>query len=249
MHPRQLYTAASKYRLQSSVLLVALIYFSVGGSVFAAEEVAPSPPQLVSPAEGALTTGNTDPPVGVPTLRWKASSGATRYHVQISSSAGFASPADESNTTALAYTPRVALADGTYYWRVRAGTMLEWGSYSQSRSFVKDWGASGTLQPTLLAPDAGAVRICLWLKHEDAASIVCLGGRANLLRRSLLTPIRKVKPSEPPEEGLLPSRFNAAPPGRLLWRSPHAGAFRDDTTEPPRRCTWSPLNPARRPSS
>ena len=158
MHPRQLYTAASKYRLQSSVLLVALIYFSVGGSVFAAEEVAPSPPQLVSPAEGALTTGNTDPPVGVPTLRWKASSGATRYHVQISSSAGFASPADESNTTALAYTPRVALADGTYYWRVRAGTMLEWGSYSQSRSFVKDWGASGTLQPTLLAPDAGAVR-------------------------------------------------------------------------------------------
>jgi hypothetical protein len=78
----------------------------------------PDTPVLVSPPDGAKTTGASDPPVGLPTLKWAAVPGATRYHVQLSASAGFATLLIDQDTYALTYSPGAALADGTYYWRV-----------------------------------------------------------------------------------------------------------------------------------
>lgn len=73
------------------------------------------PPALISPLDGATTTGASDPPVGLPALRWAPVEKATRYHVQISASAGFATLLVDSDTYATAYSPATALADGMYY--------------------------------------------------------------------------------------------------------------------------------------
>ena len=77
-------------------------------------------PSLVAPEDTGLFTATTAPPVGVPTLKWQAVVGADKYNVQVSASAGFADPVVDAQTYANSYTPEKALADGTYYWRVRA---------------------------------------------------------------------------------------------------------------------------------
>ena len=89
------------------------------GPAIAEEAPLAEPPTLLSPPDGARTTGASDPPIGLPTLRWAPVPGATRYHVQLSPSAGFANLLVDQDTYAAAYSPGTALADGTYYWRVK----------------------------------------------------------------------------------------------------------------------------------
>ena len=84
-------------------------------------------PQLLGPDDGAVTTGTSNPPVGVPTLRWSSVPEATRYLVEVSTSAGFADPVVQQVTYALSFTPLIALADGPFYWRVKGGTNSVWG--------------------------------------------------------------------------------------------------------------------------
>jgi len=116
-----------------------------------------STPVLLSPTNGAVTTGETDPPNGTPTFAWLRVSGATSYQIQISTSSGFSQIVKEETTTATTYTPDVALADGTYYWRVRGGHNQVWGPFSQVRMFRKDWSAGGRLRPRPITPTPGAV--------------------------------------------------------------------------------------------
>lgn len=118
----------------------------------------PPPPELLSPESGATTTGLTDPPLGVPRLRWAAVPGATRYHIQISSAEGFASILEENDTYATEYTPyKRGYADGIYYWHVKSGNKTQWGNYSPAWSFNKDWTAAGSLRPNLLTPANNAI--------------------------------------------------------------------------------------------
>ncbi len=56
------------------------------------------------------------------------------------------------NTEATAYTPKEVLADGVYYWRVRAQVGAAWGNFSEPWSFSKDWSAGGEIVPLLLSP-------------------------------------------------------------------------------------------------
>ena len=133
-------------------------------------------PTLSLPADGALTTGVTDPPYGMPTLEWQPLPNATRYQVEISTSAGFADPLVSAGTYATSYTARDAQADGVYYWRVKASIDNQWGPYSEVRSFSKDWSAGGQLTPQLLSPQARAVRSAFgnedfsWTPMPGAAS-------------------------------------------------------------------------------
>ncbi|MEX1020717.1 MAG: hypothetical protein WDZ49_13720, partial [Litorilinea sp.] len=109
-------------------------------------------PYLLAPQTGDFITGATDPPTGVPTLQWEAVLNADRYQVQISVSPGFAVTLVSQETYALSYTPTSALADGTYYWRVRARAGRNYGEYSETWSFTKDWSSDQALRPLLLAP-------------------------------------------------------------------------------------------------
>jgi hypothetical protein len=127
--------------------------------LFSQESQVVDAPALLMPTDSSITTGESHPPVGVPTLVWAAVAGAEKYNVQISSSTGFADPLVDSATYATTYTPVVTLADGQYYWRVRAVQGNSWGPYSEVFSFTKDWSDGGAIVPTLLSPPSGAGRL------------------------------------------------------------------------------------------
>ena len=105
-----------------------------------------------------MTTGASDPPVGLPTLKWLAVPGATRYHVQLSTSEGFATLLIDQDTYATAFSPSTVLADGPYYWRVKAQVSTTWGAYSGAWFFEKNWSAGGSIVPALISPPEGAER-------------------------------------------------------------------------------------------
>jgi hypothetical protein len=81
------------------------------------DTIAPDAPQLTKPEHNALLTDNT------PQLSWKSVSGAKFYLIDIASNSSFTTLviANASSTKANYPVPNVkALADGVYYWRVRA---------------------------------------------------------------------------------------------------------------------------------
>ena len=116
-------------------------------------------PVLLAPDDNALTTGLNYPPLGVPTLTWRAVNGAEKYRVEISKSSGFASIDVKADTFSTTYTPIAALADGIYYWRVSAGAGTTWGSPSESRAFTKSWNDNGNYIPQLIAPSIDTQRL------------------------------------------------------------------------------------------
>lgn len=119
----------------------------------------PEPPELLSPAEGELFSGISSPPLGAPVLAWQSVADATTYQVQVSTTGGFATTVVNAETTNTRYTFTKALADGIYYWRVRAAVGRTWGEFSEVRTFQIDWSAGGSLRPELISPAEGAQRM------------------------------------------------------------------------------------------
>lgn len=117
-----------------------------------------STPVLTEPVNSAVTTGATHPPVGMPNFAWEPVSGAERYNLQVSASAGFASLVLDVTTYATHHTPPNVLADGEYFWRVRGSVGKEWGAFSETYSFIKEWSDGGKIVPQLLSPTNGATR-------------------------------------------------------------------------------------------
>jgi len=112
----------------------------------------PPTPTLLVPTDNAKTNDNT------PAFDWSDvtdPSGVT-YTIQVDNNADFSSP--EISQTGLAvstFTPTTALADGTYFWRVRAvdgpGNV---GAFSSVFTFLLDTVPPGV--PTLISPANGA---------------------------------------------------------------------------------------------
>jgi len=96
----------------------------------------PSAPTLVSPANGS-----TDISVPV-TLMWNAASGATTYHLQVSTDSLFGTAvADESTLVTTSYQV-VGLANNTtYFWHVRAKAGSVAGTYSPTWKFMTATGS------------------------------------------------------------------------------------------------------------
>jgi hypothetical protein len=91
-----------------------------------------STPELIEPTDALLTNDNT------PRLRWRAITGADMYRVQIATDAAFTNVVVNVPVTTLYYTPD-ALADRTYYWRVRArNAAANWGDYCTAWSVTID---------------------------------------------------------------------------------------------------------------
>ena len=85
----------------------------------------PATPLLSTPANGSSSCSTT------PQFCWSAVSGATSYYLLVDNNSNFSSPEislDVGNVTC--YTREMALARGTYYWKVRAGNACGWGAYS-----------------------------------------------------------------------------------------------------------------------
>jgi hypothetical protein len=106
-------------------------------------------PELVGPNAGQR--------VSAPTFSWKLTEGAVSYKLELASSSAFTSVKKTYATSGLSYTPTAALANGTWYWRVRgvnaAGKV---GAPSVVRKMtLATVAATGTV-PTGTAPGDGA---------------------------------------------------------------------------------------------
>ncbi|HET9667032.1 MAG TPA: hypothetical protein VFP09_09765, partial [Desertimonas sp.] len=106
------------------------------------DNVAPTTPNLASPADNATTGDNT------PAFDWSDSTdpaGANdtiTYGIQIDNNCDFSSPERDETTSSSDFTPVASLADGTYCWRVNAsdedaGT----SAYSSVRHLTTDTAA------------------------------------------------------------------------------------------------------------
>ena len=78
-------------------------------------DVPPEIPVLTSPADGATDT------TGTPTFTWEAATNGTTYQIQVDNDSDFSSPEFDDTAATTNRTP--ALANGVYYWRVRAVTI------------------------------------------------------------------------------------------------------------------------------
>ena len=107
-------------------------------------------PALLQPPDSALVTESR------PEFTWSMVSGVEMYWLEVDDDQGFSSPAISDSTTDTTYAPGSALADGKYYWRVRAGSGEGlWSGWSGVRTFSLSTQGPPS-PPTLLEPTNGA---------------------------------------------------------------------------------------------
>ncbi len=112
----------------------------------------PAAPVLLSPADGATGISTS------PTLSWNASSGATSYRVQVSTSSGFATTVYDQSVTTTSTTVAGLVAGTTYYWRVNASNSAGTSGWSTAWSFTTAAGSPPSA-PTLSSPRNGATNV------------------------------------------------------------------------------------------
>ena len=81
-----------------------------------------------------------------PTFSWDIVEGAAYYEIQVDSDPNFGSVEVNANTSQTSYTPLGTLANGTYYWRVRASR------YATDASIPNDWSPSQSFILNLPVP-------------------------------------------------------------------------------------------------
>jgi photosystem II stability/assembly factor-like uncharacterized protein len=112
----------------------------------------PAAPVLASPASGSASQ-----PTAL-TLSWNASSGATSYHLQVSTSSSF-SPltVDQTALTGTSYSVSGLANSTTYYWRASAANSGGASAYSSAWTFTTAPPAvQPPAAPTLSAPAYGS---------------------------------------------------------------------------------------------
>jgi hypothetical protein len=104
--------------------------FSTGRS-FTVDDTPPAPPNLNSPANGAIITSAR------PTFSWTAPASATSYRVRIDNSADCLSPEIETTLSTTSFIPTTSLKQGVYYWCVYArDSLLNESGISAIRTFT-----------------------------------------------------------------------------------------------------------------
>lgn len=115
----------------------------------------PAAPVLSSPANGATSVALP------PTLSWTASTGATSYQVQVSTSSAFTTTVYDAAGLAATSTSVAGLATSTvYYWRVNATNSAGTSGWSSVWSFTTAASSgSAPAAPTLSSPANGATNV------------------------------------------------------------------------------------------
>ncbi|OGU25308.1 MAG: hypothetical protein A2X66_09700 [Ignavibacteria bacterium GWA2_54_16] len=113
---------------------------------------APSTPVPYWPANGSPGVST------YPVLSWNVSSGATSYHLQVSTSSNFGTKVVDDSLLTTNSRQLIALANGvTYYWRVRASNVGGKSAYSITWSFTTVVAAPAA--PILVAPSNGTTGV------------------------------------------------------------------------------------------
>lgn len=113
----------------------------------------PAAPVLVAPVAAAQNQATS------PTLSWLASTGASTYRLQVSTSISFAATVYNDSTITGTSQPITGLAVGTtYYWRVNAKNVAGTSAYS-TRGFTTTTIVGPLQPPSLAAPADSSVNI------------------------------------------------------------------------------------------
>jgi subtilisin family serine protease len=144
----------------------------------------PAAPTLASPADAA--TG-----VAVPAaLSWNASSGATSYRVQVSTSSSFATFAYDQSVTGTSTSVSGLAASTVYYWRVNATNAGGTSAFSATRSFTTASTPPpppGPPVPVLSAPANAATNVAVPATLSWAASSGATSYRVQVSTSSTFT--------------------------------------------------------------
>ncbi|MFC4874935.1 fibronectin type III domain-containing protein, partial [Negadavirga shengliensis] len=117
----------------------------------------PPTPSLVSPSNNATDV------VLPPTLSWDAVTGATSYHLQVSSNSDFSNPVYNTDglTGTSAEVPGLSYAT-QYHWRVRAANSTGAGDWSAARAFTTETEpVTVPPAPSLVSPSNNATGVVL----------------------------------------------------------------------------------------
>ena len=116
----------------------------------------PDPPTLSSPSNEATN-------VGLPsTLIWNASSGATSYTVQVSTSSSFTTFVyNQSGLTGTSQQVTGLNNSIKYYWQVSATNSYGTSGWSSVWTFTTEAGGTAPQPPTLSSPSNGATNVSL----------------------------------------------------------------------------------------
>ncbi|MFZ1082077.1 MAG: fibronectin type III domain-containing protein [Candidatus Kryptoniota bacterium] len=111
----------------------------------------PSVPSLVSPLNGSTKQPLSD------TLSWSASTSASRYQVELSTSSGFSSTIiNDSAVTTTSKTTGTLTENTTYYWRVQAINSAGSSGWSSVWSFTTLTAVTAPSVPSLISPLNGS---------------------------------------------------------------------------------------------
>lgn len=118
-------------------------------------------PAPLTPSNGSTITAHTEagataePPVALPEFTWTPVAEAATYRLQLSQEIGF-NTIVEFTTPFTRFTPTSLgnIADGLWYWRVRADSPTP-GQYSNIWSFTRQWASPNNL-PVLTSPSNGS---------------------------------------------------------------------------------------------
>src|SRR4051794_40954476 len=135
-------THSARGRALQATLVVALLLALLGGGG-TADAAALRAPGLGSPVNGVRVEQ-------LPAISWGAVRGAAAYEYQVAADPRFNSIVlgvgtgkGANKTTNLAAALDKAVADGTYYWRVRGLTVKgRVGAWSKTRRIVKHWSVA-----------------------------------------------------------------------------------------------------------
>jgi subtilisin family serine protease len=126
----------------------------------------PAAPVLASPADKVLNISAT------PTLSWNASTYATAYTVQVSTSSNFSTVSyTGTNLTGTSFNLSGLTGNTVYYWRVNAGNTSGTSSWSATWQFTTQTiVAVAPAAPLLVSPTNGATGVSLPARLSWAAA-------------------------------------------------------------------------------
>ena len=153
--PRDALDPAAKFNVplvvNGKVFIVSAGQMTIFGGISAGTTSAPAPPVLATPANGATGVATN------PTLTWNASTGATSYHLQVSTDPGFATTVvDQSNIVATSSAVSGLTGNTQYFWHVSASNNGGTSLYSTASSFTT---VAPPAPPVLATPLNGATGV------------------------------------------------------------------------------------------
>jgi hypothetical protein len=115
------------------------------------------------PPEVPVPVRNPESSENMPTLDWEVAAGSSGYILEYADSVDFNGAVRIEDIRPSDYTPESALADGTWYWRVRAvdaaGNASDWCAPETLRILTAGYCAEDPDQPVLLSPADSATGV------------------------------------------------------------------------------------------